>query len=84
MKCCDNDNNDFCWGCICCHYQFDPCWIPRNITHLCCACVPCGCIAKETLFFICCCNPGRATRDPFEEKKDIEKAAAAQNAATKA
>ncbi len=80
FKCCDYDNNAMCWGCICCAYQIDPCWIPRNLTHCCCECVPCGCISKEIIFTICCCNPGRATMDPYEKQKEINAAAAAQNA----
>eukprot|EP01031_Cornospumella_fuschlensis_P023148 gene23147-28132_t len=80
IKCCDSDNNAMCWGCICCSYQIDPCWLPRQFMHCCCAIVPCGCVAKETIFTIFCCNPGRASADPFEKQKEIDKAAAAQNA----
>lgn len=46
------------WGIVCCQWQFDPCWIPRQITHILCFCIPCGCIAEETILTVCCCNPG--------------------------
>lgn len=87
IKCCDYDNDGMCWGCVCCELQIDPCFIPRQIIHLACACVPCGCIAKETCFTIFCCNPGKETADPTEthkaamaaEKKNYPPAAPAAN-----
>ena len=53
------DNNGMTWGIVCCQWQFDPCWLPRQITHILCFCVPCGCIAEETILTVCCCNPGK-------------------------
>lgn len=58
-----------CWGCVCCQVQIDPCWFPRQVLHLICFCVPCGCIAKETIFTVCCCNPGNETVDQREADK---------------
>jgi hypothetical protein len=63
-----------CRGCVCCQVQIDPCYIPRVFLHLICCCIPCGCIAEETIITACCCNPGKATEDPFERQKKIDKA----------
>mmetsp|Transcript_37353 Transcript_37353/g.76643 ORF Transcript_37353/g.76643 Transcript_37353/m.76643 type:complete len:113 (+) Transcript_37353:59-397(+) len=68
-KMCDYDNDGMCWGCVCCQLQIDPCWGPRQVLHVFCACVPCGCIGKEFIFWICCCNPGKETADPTETHK---------------
>lgn len=83
IKCCDYDNDGLCWGCVCCKIEIDPCWGPRNIVKLICACIPCGCIAQETIFTICCCNPGKETEDPAERQKKIDAEVARQEAAKK-
>lgn len=70
-----------CWGCVCCGYQVDPCWGPRMFLRCFCAIVPCGCIAEETIMFVCCCNPGKETVDPNEQQKAVDKAAAAKSQA---
>eukprot|EP01040_Poterioochromonas_malhamensis_P015809 gene15809-17772_t len=59
--CCHYDDNGLCWGCVCCKVQIDPCWLNRQVLHLLCLCVPCGCIAEETLHIVCCCNKEKAT-----------------------
>ena len=48
--------------------QIDPCFIPRNTLHCLCLCIPCGCIAEETITTVCCCNPGRETVDHNTKK----------------
>ena len=52
-------------------HQIDPCWGPRNILKLCCAFIPCGCIAEETITFVCCCNPGNESEEPNGNQKQI-------------
>jgi hypothetical protein len=69
MKCCDYDNDGMCWGCVICQVQIDPCWGPRMLTRCFCECLPCGCIAEELIFTVCCCNPGKETADPTEMHK---------------
>ena len=63
-KMCDYDNDGMCWGCVCCTCQIDPCWLNRKILRLCCSCLPCGCVGRETVECICCCNPGKESQDP--------------------
>lgn len=59
IKCCQNDANAFCWGCVCCRYQIDPCFCPRQLLDCVCTNVPCcGCCAKDVIMIACCCNPG--------------------------
>jgi hypothetical protein len=53
------------WGCVCCFVQVGPCFVPRFFLHLLCCCVPCGCVAEETVHILCCCNPDQAKDDPF-------------------
>jgi hypothetical protein len=74
VKCCDYDNDAMCWGCVCCELQIDPCYIPRQITHLVCMCIPCSCCAEATCLTIFCCNPGKETADPTETHKAVMKA----------
>lgn len=56
-----------CWAAVCFKVQIDFCWPCRMVLHGFCAIVPCGCIAKETIFIILCCNPGAETIDKSKE-----------------
>ena len=71
-KCFLYDHNGMCWGCVCCRYQIDPCFLPRQFVNCFCAIIPCGCIGKELIFTACCCNPGQATMGADDAAKVAE------------
>jgi len=72
IKCFAYDHNNFCWGCVCCRYQIDPCALPRKALEGCCAIVPCGCIGANLIETVCCCNPGTPELGADDQQKMAE------------